>query len=210
MSTGIAMIVGLGNPGPQYEANRHNAGALLLAALVRSERSSLRPEARFKGQVGRIDIGGQEVRLLFPSTFMNKSGDAVQPMAQFYKLEPAQILVAYDELDLPLGTTRLKSGGGHGGHNGVRDIIRALGSADFLRLRLGIGHPGHADKVLGHVLGDFSRSEQALIDEEFNKALAVLPLLVQGKLQLAMNKLHTTPKPATPDSGADSTTPKDL
>lgn len=208
MSAGIALIVGLGNPGSQYEANRHNAGAMLLARLAAAHRAELRPEAKFKGLTGRVMIDGQEVRLLFPTTYMNKSGDAVQPMVQFFKLQPSQILVAYDELDLPLGTTRLKVGGGPGGHNGVRDIIRALGTPDFVRLRLGIGHPGDASLVLNHVLGDFKKAEAPIIDDEFAKAIAVLPLLVQGKVQVAMNQLHTSPKPAAPKAAAGVTPPK--
>ncbi len=191
MSAAIALVVGLGNPGQQYQYNRHNAGAMFLASLARAYKCELKPEARFKGWTGRIDANGNEVRLLFPTTFMNKSGDSVQPMAQFYKLEPAQILIAYDELDLPLGTTRLKSGGGHGGHNGVRDVIRALGSADFARLRLGIGHPGDASLVLNYVLGNFRKPEEPVFEEEVGKAVALLPLLVQGKMQIAMNQLHT-------------------
>lgn len=192
MSAAIALVVGLGNPGQQYQATRHNAGAMLLDRLAAAYKCELRPESKFKGLTGRIDVGGNEVRLLFPTTFMNKSGESVQPMAQFYKLEPAQILVAYDELDLPLGTTKLKVGGGHGGHNGVRDIIRALGSADFARLRLGIGHPGDASLVLNYVLGPFKKAEEQVIDEEFHKAIALLPLLVQGKMQEAMTRLHTS------------------
>lgn len=195
MSAAIALVVGLGNPGQQYQHNRHNAGAMLLVALAAAYQCQLKPETRFKGHTGRIDVNGHEVRLLLPSTFMNLSGDAVQPLAQFYKLEPGQILVAYDELDLPLGTTRLKVGGGPGGHNGVRDIIRALGSPDFVRLRLGIGHPGDASLVLNYVLGNFKKAEEPVISEAIDKAVALLPLLVQGKLQLAMNQLHTRPSP---------------
>ncbi len=191
MSAAIALVVGLGNPGQQYQFNRHNAGALLLASLAKAYKGDLKPETKFKGWTGRIDVNGHEVRLLFPTTFMNKSGESVQPLAQFYKLEPAQILIAYDELDLPLGTTRLKQGGGHGGHNGVRDVIRALGSADFMRLRLGIGHPGDASLVLNYVLGNFKKSEEPVFEEEVGKAVALLPLLVQGKIQIAMNQLHT-------------------
>jgi PTH1 family peptidyl-tRNA hydrolase len=138
-----------------------------------------------------IKLASIEVRLLFPTTFMNNSGRAVAALASYYKIEPSQILVAYDELDLPLGTTRLKFGGGHGGHNGIRDIITTLGTPDFLRLRIGIGHPGDASKVLGHVLGDFSRSETPVLDEEINKIFAVLPLLAEGKNEIAMQQLHT-------------------
>lgn len=195
MNAGIALVVGLGNPGQQYQYTRHNAGAMFLAALAAAYRAELKPETKFKGYTGRITVDGREVRLLFPTTFMNKSGDAVQPYAQFYKVEPAQILVAYDELDLPLGTTRLKAGGGHGGHNGVRDVIRALGSADFARLRLGIGHPGDASLVLNYVLGNFRREEESLMQDEITRAVQLMPLLAEGKLQLAMNKLHTRPSP---------------
>jgi PTH1 family peptidyl-tRNA hydrolase len=195
MSAGIALVVGLGNPGQQYQCNRHNAGAMFLASLAAAYKTELKPETRYKGLTGRITVGSNEVRLLFPTTFMNKSGESVQPLAQFYKLEPSQILVAYDELDLPLGTTRLKTGGGHGGHNGVRDVMRALGSAEFARLRLGIGHPGDPSLVLNYVLGDFRNSEVPVIEEEIARSVALLPLLSEGKLQIAMNKLHTRPSP---------------
>jgi PTH1 family peptidyl-tRNA hydrolase len=191
MSAAIALVVGLGNPGQQYQFNRHNAGALYLASLARAYKCEMKPEARFKGHAGRIDVNGHEVRLLLPTTSMNHSGESVQPFCQFYKLEPAQILIAYDELDLPLGDTRLKVGGGHGGHNGVRDVIRTLGSAEFVRLRLGIGHPGHASLVLNYVLGNFKKSEQPVFEEEVGKAVALMPLLVKGEIQIAMNKLHT-------------------
>lgn len=168
---------------------------MFMAHLAAAGKAELRPERKFKGLVGRIEIAGRDVHLLFPTTYMNVSGDAVQPFAQFYKLEPAQILVAYDELDLPLGTTRLKVGGGPGGHNGVRDVIRALGSADFVRLRLGIGHPGDASKVLKYVLGEFNREESEIMAGEIARAAAVMPLLVEGKVQIAMNKLHSPPSP---------------
>lgn len=191
MSNGIALIAGLGNPGQQYQHNRHNAGALFLDALCREYKTELKPDKKFPGMTGVIKLAGTEVRLLFPTTFMNNSGRAVAALASYYKIEPRQVLVAYDELDLPLGTTRLKFGGGHGGHNGIRDIIATLGTPDFLRLRIGIGHPGDASKVLGHVLGDFSRSETPVLEEEINKILAVLPLLAEGKNEIAMQQLHT-------------------
>jgi PTH1 family peptidyl-tRNA hydrolase len=195
MSAGIALVVGLGNPGQQYQYTRHNAGAMFMARLAATCKGELRPEKKFKGITGRIEIAGREVHLLFPTTYMNVSGDAVKPFAQFYKLQPAQILVAYDELDLPLGTTRLKVGGGPGGHNGVRDVIRALGSPDFVRLRLGIGHPGDSSKVLNYVLGEFKRDEGEIMATEIERASALMPLLVEGKVQLAMNQLHTRPSP---------------
>lgn len=193
MGSPIALIAGLGNPGQQYQDNRHNAGALFLSGLCRQGKTELKADKKFHGLVGSIKIAGSEVRLLFPTTYMNNSGRAVAALASYYKIAPQQILVAYDELDLPLGTTRLKSGGGHGGHNGIRDIIACLGTPDFLRLRIGIGHPGSADKVLGHVLGDFSRNEAGVLEHEIDKALAVLPLLVEGKNEPAMQQLHTRP-----------------
>jgi PTH1 family peptidyl-tRNA hydrolase len=191
MGSPIALIAGLGNPGQQYQDNRHNAGALFLSSLCRQGKTELKPDKKFQGLVGSVKLAGAEVRLLFPTTYMNHSGRAVATLASYYKISPEQILVAYDELDLPLGTTRLKFGGGHGGHNGIRDIIACLGTPDFLRLRIGIGHPGSADKVLGHVLGDFSRSEVAVLDQQTDKALAILPLLVEGKNEIAMQQLHT-------------------
>lgn len=195
MSESIALVVGLGNPGQQYQYTRHNAGAMFLQKLCDSAKGELRPESKFHGKSGRIEIAGKEVRLLFPTTYMNNSGKAVAAISQYYKIPPERILVAYDELDLPIGTTRLKRGGGPGGHNGVRDVLSALGSPDFLRLRFGIAHPGDANKVLDYVLGDFSRDDAISIEAEFDKALAIMPLLVQGKLQLAMNQLHTQPSP---------------
>jgi PTH1 family peptidyl-tRNA hydrolase len=193
MGAPIALIAGLGNPGQQYQNNRHNAGALFLAELCRKHGVELKADKKFQGLSGSLRLGGSELRLLFPTTYMNNSGRSVAALASYYKLTPQQILVAYDELDLPLGTTRLKSGGGHGGHNGIRDIIACLGSADFLRLRIGIGHPGSSDKVLGHVLGDFSRSEVPVLEQEIDKALALLPLLVAGNTETAMQQLHTRP-----------------
>jgi peptidyl-tRNA hydrolase, PTH1 family len=195
MSTAIALIAGLGNPGQQYHRNRHNAGAIFLSALCELQKVALKPEKKFHGQTATTKIDGSEIRLLFPSTYMNNSGQAVAALAAYYKIAPANILVAYDELDLPLGTARLKFGGGHGGHNGIRDIITTLGTPDFLRLRLGIGHPGEASKVLGHVLGDFAKAEQPQVDEMFTRALQVLPLLVAGKREIAMQQLHTPPSP---------------
>lgn len=199
MSEGIRLIVGLGNPGPQYRHTRHNAGAIFLDALCRAEGVELRPETKFLGESGRVTLAGHEVRLLFPTTFMNRSGASVAAMAQYFKIPPESILVVYDELDLPAGTPRLKTGGGHGGHNGMRDIISALGTNTFHRLRLGIGHPGDSSKVLNFVLGQPSRQEAELLEDAIDRSLQVLPLLVEGKYQIAMNKLHTNPAPAGKD-----------
>lgn len=191
MSTGISLIVGLGNPGQQYEHTRHNAGLMFLEALCRAHGGELRPDAKVFGASGRLSIGGHDLRLLFPTTFMNRSGQAVAAIGQYYKVAPQQMLIAYDDLDLPPGTARLKSGGGHGGHNGLRDITKALGTAEFMRLRIGIGHPGSADKVLDYVLGRASRTDQEAIDDAISRSLDVLPLLCEGQVQQAMTRLHT-------------------
>ena len=191
MSSRIKLIVGLGNPGQQYERTRHNAGFLFIDAIARSHGINLKSENKFHGQVGKGRIDGQEVWLLKPMTFMNKSGQGISALARFYKIDAENILIAHDELDLPPGTVRLKKGGGHGGHNGLRDTVAQLGTRDFMRLRLGIGHPGHASQVTGYVLGKASISDQQLIEETIDKALDNLSLIVSGDLQKAMNQLHS-------------------
>lgn len=191
MSTGISLIAGLGNPGQQYEHTRHNAGLMFLEALCRAHHGELRPDAKVFGASGRVSIGGHELRLLFPTTYMNRSGQAVAAISQYFKVAPQQMLIAYDDLDLPPGTIRLKNGGGHGGHNGLRDITKALGTAEFMRLRIGIGHPGSSDRVLDYVLSRASRTDQEAIDDAINRALEVLPLLCEGQVQKAMTQLHT-------------------
>lgn len=192
MEAPIDLIVGLGNPGPQYERTRHNAGADFVTALARHLGVDLRQESKFSGSTARLTIGGRAVRLLIPSTFMNHSGRAVAPLAQFYGLAAHNILVAHDELDLPPGTARLKIGGGHGGHNGLRDIIAALGNQrDFARLRIGIGHPGQANDMVAYVLRKAPREEQLLIDASITQAIAVLPDAVNGNWNNAMKALHT-------------------
>jgi PTH1 family peptidyl-tRNA hydrolase len=191
MSEGIKLIAGLGNPGQQYRFTRHNAGALFLESLCDHFRGELRPDSKFFGMSGRITIAGRDVRLLFPTTFMNNSGQAVSAMARYFDITPEEILVAYDELDLPVGTVRLKSGGGHGGHNGVRDVEKALGSREFHRLRIGIGRP-KGDGV-DYVLGEPSKADADAIQTNIDEAIALLPMLVEGKMQIAMGKLHTDP-----------------
>ena len=186
----IQLIVGLGNPGREYEDTRHNAGAWLVEALARSSGCVLALEAKFFGLTARTRVGGQDVRLLIPTTFMNRSGQAVAALAGFYKIPPAAILVAHDELDLPAGSARFKQGGSGGG-NGVRDIIEKLGNqAGFHRLRIGIGHPGRADQVTGYVLGKPQSDERIAIDAAIDAALKVLPLAVNGDWTKAMNQLH--------------------
>lgn len=190
--TAIKLIVGLGNPGTEYRGTRHNAGADFVEELARQCGASLQAESKFFGLAGRVDLSGHDLRLLIPSTFMNRSGKAVAAMAQFFKIPPGEILVAHDELDIPPGTARFKRGGGHGGHNGLRDIVPALANnKDFYRLRIGIGHPGHASGVTGYVLGMPSQADRARIDASIDEAIAALPLLLDGEDTKAMTRLHS-------------------
>lgn len=188
----IRLIVGLGNPGREYETTRHNAGYWWVDGLARLQSLNFKSEARFHGLMARGQLHGHEMLLLKPQTFMNISGRAVGALAQFYKIAPAEILVVHDELDLPPGVARLKLGGGHGGHNGLKDIIAHLGSKDFWRLRLGIGHPGERTDVAGYVLNDPRREERELIDEAMQKALDIAHLVIEGKTEAAMLKLHSS------------------
>ncbi len=188
----LKLIVGLGNPGPQHDSNRHNAGVIFLHHLCRSYGGTLRGESRFFGEVGSINIAGDDVKLLFPATYMNHSGKSVAAMCKFYKIEPQNMLVAYDEIDFDVGITRFKEGGGHGGHNGIRDIINALsGRKDFYRLRIGVGHPGHKSMVANYVLSDPSRSEADVIMSDIEDAIRVMPRAVCGEWEEAMKVLHT-------------------
>jgi PTH1 family peptidyl-tRNA hydrolase len=190
--TAIKLIVGLGNPGTEYRGTRHNAGADFVEELARQCGSSLQAESKFFGLAGRATLSGHDLRLLIPTTFMNRSGKAVAAMAQFYRISPDEILVAHDELDIPPGAARFKQGGGHGGHNGLRDIVPALGnSKDFHRLRIGIGHPGHASQVTGYVLGKPSQVDRTRIDASIDEAVAALPLLLEGDGTKAMTRLHS-------------------
>ncbi len=188
----LELIVGLGNPGPQHDSNRHNAGVIFLHHLAKAYGGSLRGESKFFGEFGSINIDGRTVRLLFPTTFMNRSGKSVAAVCNFYKIDPANMLVAYDEIDFEVGVTRFKQGGGHGGHNGMRDIINALGgNRDFYRLRIGVGHPGHKSMVANYVLSDPSRSEAEVIMGDINNAISVMPKAVNGDWEAAMRLLHT-------------------
>ncbi len=188
----LRAIVGLGNPGPEYERTRHNTGFWFVDLLADAYRGSFRHEAKFKGELARVRIGADEVLLLKPQTYMNKSGDAIQPLAAFYKLEPADILVAHDELDLPVGTMKLKRAGGHGGHNGLRSVHQHLGP-DYLRLRIGIGHPGTKDQVLGYVLGRPNAADDKLIRDGLIDAMNAMPIWLSQTLEKAMQQLHSTP-----------------
>lgn len=192
MADPIRLIVGLGNPGAEYEQTRHNAGSWLVERLARQEGISLSPDKKFFGLSGKGRIAGQECFLLLPTTFMNRSGQSVAALANFYKIKPNEILVAHDELDMPAGVAKFKIGGGHGGQNGLRDIIAQLGNQkDFHRLRVGIGHPGDKSLVTGHVLGRASKAEQQSIDHVIDEAICVLPDAISGDLAKAMNRLHS-------------------
>lgn len=191
MAQDIVMVVGLGNPGADYENTRHNAGALFVEALARTAGQTLRPERKYHGLYARIQWQSLDLHLLNPSTFMNRSGLAIKALADFFKIQPEQILIAHDELDIPPGTAKLKKGGGHGGHNGLRDTIAHLGSNDFQRLRIGIGHPGDSRKVTGYVLGRLGKQESEELTAVIDEILRVLPDAASGKLAAAMNRLHS-------------------
>lgn len=187
----IKLICALGNPGDQYAQTRHNAGFWFLSKLSSSENFGLSLNSRFKSLVGDFRHDTRVVRVIAPQTYMNKSGEALVPFAKFYQVLPEEILVVHDEIDLLPGTTRFKTGGGHGGHNGLRDIVKLLGSSDFHRLRVGVGHPGDRSKVVSFVLSRPGPAETQLIDASLNKALAVLPKILDGEFAIAMNELHT-------------------
>ncbi|HEB0895251.1 TPA: aminoacyl-tRNA hydrolase [Citrobacter braakii] len=188
----IKLIVGLANPGAEYAATRHNAGAWYVDLLAERLRVPLRDEPKFFGYTSRVTLEGEDVRLLVPTTFMNLSGKAVSAMASFYRINPDEILVAHDELDLPPGVAKFKLGGGHGGHNGLKDIISKLGNnPNFHRLRVGIGHPGDKNKVVGFVLGKPPVSEQKLIDEAIDEAARCTEILFKDGLTKATSRLHT-------------------
>lgn len=196
MGSSIRLIVGLGNPGDAYRGTRHNAGADFVSALARRHGAPLADESKFFGETGRASVAGHDLRLLIPTTWMNRSGKAVAALASFYKIPPADILIAHDELDIPAGCARFKRGGGHGGHNGLRDIIPALGNdSDFYRLRIGIGHPGSAAAVSGYVLGRAPAAEAARTEAAIDAALDALPLLLAGDLVKAQTQLHSFTAP---------------
>ena len=191
----IRLIVGLGNPGPEYEQTRHNAGFWLVDNLASGLPSCrLQRESRFNGLVAKTAIGGREVWLAEPQTFMNRSGQTVGGLARFYKINPDEILVVHDELDIAPGAIKMKKGGSSGGHNGLKDITAALGTQDYWRMRLGIGHPrslASQQAVADFVLHRPRKEEQQLIDEAIDKCLRVIPLVVEGKFDIATMQLHT-------------------
>ena len=191
----IHLIVGLGNPGREYERTRHNAGFRWVDEIAARKKAPWKKESKFSGWVTKVDEGGRNFWLLKPATYMNESGRSVAALLRFFRIEPHTMLVVHDELDLPPGTVKLKKGGGTGGHNGLEDIVDHLGTKDFWRLRVGIGHPGHKDLVADYVLHEARREEQEAIDPPFERSLDLLPRLASGRLQDAMTWLHTAPKP---------------
>lgn len=194
-------MVGLGNPGPSYEATRHNVGFWFADALADRGGGQFREDAKFFGALCRISVGAQDLRLLKPGTFMNHSGRSVAAVSRYFDIPPEQILIAHDELDLPVGGLRLKRAGGHAGHNGLRDSIAALGSQDFWRLRIGIGHPGDRALVTGYVLGRPGRDEETDIRDALDDGVRALEDLLAGRFQLVMNRLHRRPPKEAVGSG---------
>ncbi len=188
---GLRLLVGLGNPGAQHARTRHNAGFWFIDALAQRENVRFGLESKLHGESAKIMMNGRPVLLFKPTTYMNNSGRAVQAALSYWKIDPTECLIAHDDLDLPPGTVRLKFDGGHGGQNGLRDIIAVLGHAAFHRLRFGIGHPGHKDKVLSWVLGRPSATDEQAILAAIAESLDVLPLVVQGGFNEAMKRLHT-------------------
>ncbi len=196
----IKLFVGLGNPGPEYEDTRHNAGFWWLDALARDLKLSLAPDRGYHGLVARSTIAGAPAWLLAPQTFMNLSGKSVAALARFYKIAPENILVVHDELDLPPGQAKLKFGGSHAGHNGLRDIHAQLGTGDYWRLRLGIGHPGVKAEVINWVLKKPLKEQRESIDDAVMRSLHAVPALVAGEMDKATMLIHTTtpPRPKPP------------
>jgi PTH1 family peptidyl-tRNA hydrolase len=186
----LRLIVGLGNPGPEHQATRHNAGFWFVDVLARRHGGEFRDYRKYSGETARVSVGTEEIVLLKPTTYMNRSGLSIRQLSEFYKIAADDILVAHDELDLPVGSLRLKHGGGHGGHNGLRDAIAHIGES-FWRLRLGIGHPGNKTDVIDYVLTRAPRSEEDLIMEAVNLAADCIPLLLEQGAERAMTKLHS-------------------
>jgi|SRR5437867_8014174 len=205
----IRLLVGLGNPGPEYEGTRHNAGFWWIDAVARKLGATLLPDRSYHGLVARVNRPAGPLWLLEPQTFMNLSGKSVAALARFFKITPDEIVVAHDELDLPPGALKMKLGGGHAGHNGLRDIHAQLGSADYWRLRLGIGHPGIKSEVVNYVLRKPAPEHRDAIEQCIARSLDALPLLLDGDMERAMMKLHAKPprpKPEKPVTAPESPT----
>ena len=205
----IRLLVGLGNPGPEYEATRHNAGFWFIDAVARELRTTLVPDRSYFGLVARVNRPAGPVWLLEPMTFMNLSGKSVAALARFFKIAPGEILVAHDELDLLPGQVKMKLGGSHAGHNGLKDIQAQLGSADFWRLRLGIGHPGVKSEVVNYVLRKPSAEQHEAIDKSIEQSLSALDLLLEGDMERALMKVHAKPPRPKPPKPVPVDVPKD-
>ncbi len=193
MSENISLIVGLGNPGSKYEPTRHNAGFWFLDLIAERHGVQFRVDTKLHGEVARIDLDGNQIWLLKPTTFMNRSGQAVSALAGYYKIPVESVLVAHDELDLPPGQLRIKQGGGHAGHNGLRDIIAHMGK-EFVRLRVGIGRPEHSGPVTDYVLGNPGQSSRQMIDDALDDTERMLDKIAGGEMAKAMNRLHSRGK----------------
>mgnify|MGYP000001606601 CR=1 FL=1 len=202
----IKLLVGLGNPGPEYEDTRHNAGFWFIDAAARALKVTLVPERSYHGLVARTSVNGQNLWLLQPQTFMNVSGKSVAALARFFKIQPDEILVAHDEMDIAPGEAKLKKGGSHAGHNGLRDIHAQLGTPDYWRLRIGVGHPGVKAEVVSWVLKKPMAEHREAIHATIDRAVQALPLLLAGDMEKAMVKIHTSkpprPKPPRPAAPA--------
>ena len=188
--TQLSIIAGLGNPEDKYERTLHNAGFWFVDAVARKYGGFFRYEKKFDAEICKVGIAGEDVWLVKPQSYMNHSGQPVRAVLDYYRLNPRHMLVAHDEIDLPPGTVRLKQGGGHGGHNGIRDVMAHCGK-DFMRLRIGVGHPGEKDKVTGYVLKRASADIEAAVEGNVDEALAVTPMIIEDGLNAAMKRLHT-------------------
>jgi PTH1 family peptidyl-tRNA hydrolase len=188
---GVTLIAGLGNPGNKYAETRHNAGFWLIQAIQQQYGFTLKDDKRYKALTGSFELPGRTIRIIAPQTFMNLSGDSVIPFARFFRVPTSQMLIAYDELDLEPGVVRLKLEGGHGGHNGLRDIMQKSGARDMKRLRIGIGHPGDSRGVSGYVLSKPSSNDRLSIESAISRSLIALPEILDGDFNRAMNFLHT-------------------
>ena len=189
--TGLKLIAGLGNPGADYSTTRHNAGFWFVDMLAEKHQVSFTAQKKFSGDLARIRAPGIDCLLFKPATYMNNSGRAVHAVADYYRIEPARILVVHDEIDLEVGVIRLKQGGGHGGHKGLRDISETLGASEYLRLRIGVSHPGDKTRVLAHVLGRPDSGDTELINQALQRGMEILPFLFSEELDRAMTRLHT-------------------
>lgn len=199
MQSHIDLVVGLGNPGPDYEHTRHNAGFWFVDAVAQSLGATFKSVSRLHGLLAEVSFNSYRGRLFKPVTYMNRSGQAVVAICKYYKIAPQNVLVVHDDIDLPPGVVRLKQGGGDGGHNGLRDIIAALGGErNFFRLRIGVGHPGHAQEVVDYVLHKPSRDDEEIIQDMIQDAVKHVPALVSGEIEKVMNQLHRKVKPSSP------------